>query len=100
MPTLKYVVEKYPMVTKRERLFRTQRAEVDGHVYYLSNSVEKEEIPKTSKLIRMDLFVGERISPQADGSLKSLYFMQINQGVNLDRYSPEIVQKAYWNNYY
>ena len=48
----------------------------------------------------MDLFVGERISPQADGSLKSLYFMQINQGVNLDRYSPEIVQKAYWNNYY
>lgn len=23
MPTLKYVVEKYPMVTKRERLFRT-----------------------------------------------------------------------------
>jgi hypothetical protein len=58
MPTLKYIVEKYPMVTKRDRLFRIQRTENEGHVYYLTNSVEKEEIPVNSKMIRMDLFVG------------------------------------------
>ena len=59
MPTLKHVIAKYEMITKRETLFRIQRsADNNGNVYYLFNSEEREDIPITSEMIRVDLFIG------------------------------------------
>lgn len=48
MPSLYYIVTKIPMMTKRESIIRMKRTEKDGHIFYLLNTVEKDDIPRTT----------------------------------------------------
>lgn len=80
MATFYRIVTKIPMMTKRESIIRMRRTEKDGHVFFLMNSTEKEDLPKTPEFVRTDLFKGQRYTPQADGSVKIIDFMQFNMG--------------------
>ena len=48
MATFYYLVTKIPMMTRRESIIRMKRTEKDGESYYLMNTTEKDDIPKTT----------------------------------------------------
>ena len=80
MPSLYYIVTKIPMMTKRESIIRMKRTPKDEHIFYLLNTVEKDDIPRSTQFVRTDLFKGIRYTPQPDGSVNVVEFMQFNMG--------------------
>jgi hypothetical protein len=63
MPTQYYTISKIPMMTDREGLMNISRVEKDGKVLYVINSIDRDDYPRGTQMVRCDFFKGVEYTP-------------------------------------
>lgn len=79
-PTQYYTVSKIPMMTDRESIMSMKRFERDGKVCYIIKTIERDDIPRTDKRIRMEFFKGVEYTKMEGGGLHGVEFIKFDLG--------------------
>jgi hypothetical protein len=79
-PTQYYTISKLPMMTDRESLMSMQRIEQGDKVIYIIKSIEREDFPRSNKMVRMDFFKAVEYTKLESGGLTAIEFVKFDLG--------------------